>query len=382
MGEPSDRDVVPRDVVPRDVVPRDVVPRDVVPRGVRVAADWSWRLLVIAAAGYVVLLGIAKLSLVVFALIISLFLTAILAPLERRLRRILPGPKSIPALIALLVGVIVVGAVGWFVVWQITTHGARLGDQVTTFVNKTKDWLRTGPLHLQQTDLDKLVSNITDAVKTHQGELISGAIQTVRTLAEVGGATLLVILTTFFMLRDGDQIWRWTLGFLPRAAHEPVDRAARLGWRTFGGYMRGQVLIALFHGVSVTIVLLVLRVPLAAPLGVLIFIGSFIPLLGLTVTGALCVAVALLEHGVPSAVAVAIAIVVLVQLEGHVLQPVIMSRTVELHPLAVALSVFAGTAVAGVTGALIAVPFVAFVNTFVKALRHPVVIDAELAAPD
>ena len=184
------------------------------------------------------------------------------------------------------------------------------------------------------------------------------------------------------MLRDGDLIWRWALGFLPRAAHAAVDRAARLGWRTFGGYMRGQVLIALFHGVSVTIVLLILRVRSPPPLGVLIFIGSFIPLLGLTVTGALCVAVALLEHGVPSAVAVAIAIVVLVQLEGHVLQPVIMSRTVELHPLAVALSVFAGTALAGVTGALIAVPFVAFVNTFVKALRHPVVIDAELAAPD
>ncbi len=350
-----------------------------VPWGVRIAAEWSWRLLVVVAAGYVALLGIAKLSLVVFALIISLFLTAILAPLERRLRRVLPGPKSLSALVALLVGVIAVGGVGWFVVWQISTHSAKLANQVTTFVDKTKDWLRTGPLHLQQTDLNKLVDNITSAVKSHQSELISGAIQTVRTLAEVAGATLLVILTTFFMLRDGDIMWRWVLGFFPRAAHAPVDRAARLGWRTFGGYMRGQVLIALFHGVSVTVVLLVVRVPLAAPLGVLIFIGSFIPLLGLTVTGALCVAVALLEHGVPAAIVVAIAIIVLVQVEGHVLQPVIMSRTVELHPLAVALSVFAGTAVAGVTGALVAVPFVAFVNTFVRALRRPDASEAEVA---
>jgi putative heme transporter len=350
-------------------------PAGAVPLGVRIAAEWSWRLLVIAAGGYVLLLGIAKLYLVVFALIISLFLTAILAPLERRLRRVIPGPKSIPALIALLIGVVLVGAVGWFVVWQISSHATMLGNQVTAFVNKTKDWLRTGPLHLQQTDLNSLVDNITSAIKSHQSQLISGAIQTVRTLAEVAGATLLVILTTFFMLRDGEQIWGWALGFVPRSAHDPVDRAARLGWRTFGGYMRGQVLIALFHGVSVTIVLLVLRVPLAAPLGVLIFIASFIPLLGLTVTGALCVAVALLEHGVPSAIAVAVAIVVLVQLEGHVLQPVIMSRTVELHPLAVALAVFAGTAIAGIIGALIAVPFVAFVNTFVKAIRHPTTAD-------
>ena len=169
-------------------------------------------------------------------------------------------------------------------------------------------------------------------MKSHQGQLISGAIQTLRTLAEVAGAALLVILTTFFMLRDGAQIWRWVLGFFPRTARPAVDRAGHLGWKSFGGYMRGQVLIALFHGISVTIVLLVLRVPLAAPLGVLVFIGSFIPLLGLTVAGALCVAVALLEHGPPAAIAVAIAIIVLVQVEGHVLQPVIMSRTVVAPP--------------------------------------------------
>ncbi len=348
-------------------------PRDapVVPPGVRLAADWAWRLVAIVAAGYVLLLGIEKVYLVVFALIIALFLTAVLHPLESRLRRILPGPRSLPALLALLVGLIAVGLIGWFVAWQISSHATKLGDQITSFVDQTKNWLRTGPLHLQQADLDNLVSNITSAIKTHQSQLLSGAVQTVRTLAEVAGAALLAVLSTFFMLRDGDQIWRWVLGLFPRAAHTSVDRAARSGWRSFGGYMRGQVLIALFHGISITIVLLVLRVPLAAPLGVLVFIGSFVPLLGLTITGALCVAVALLEHGVASAIAVAIAIIVLVQLEGHVLQPVIMSRTVELHPLAIALSVFAGTAVAGFAGALVAVPFVAFTNTFIKALRHP-----------
>jgi predicted PurR-regulated permease PerM len=348
-----------------------------VPWGFRIAAEWGWRVVVLAVAGYILLLGVQKVSLVAFAVIISLFLTAILHPLERRLRRVLPGPKSIPSLIALLIGVAAVGAIGWFVVWQISTHSSTLGDQVTAFVDKTKNWLRTGPLHLQQTDLDKLGNNITDAVKSHQGQLISGAIQTLRTLAEVAGAALLVILSTFFMLRDGEQIWRWVLGFIPHSARPAVDRAGHLGWKTFGGYMRGQVLIALFHGISVTIVLLVLRVPLAAPLGVLIFISSFIPLLGLTVTGALCVAVALLEHGVAAAIAVAIAIIVLVQVEGHVLQPVIMSRTVKLHPLAVALAVFAGTGIAGIPGALIAVPLVAFVNTFVRGLRNPAEVAAE-----
>jgi predicted PurR-regulated permease PerM len=129
------------------------------------------------------------------------------------------------------------------------------------------------------------------------------------------------------------------------------------------------VLIALFHGVSITIVLFVLRIPLAAALGVLIFLGSFVPLIGLTVTGALCVAIALLEHGVTAAIVVAVAIIVLVQLEAHLLQPFIMSRSVAVHPLAIALSVLTGTLLAGIVGALLAVPLVAFLNSTIHALH-------------
>jgi predicted PurR-regulated permease PerM len=181
---------------------------------------------------------------------------------------------------------------------------------------------------------------------------------------------LLVLLSTFFLLRDGDAIWQWVVRLFPRQAQHRLDAAGHVGWRTLGGYMRGQLLIALFHGISVTIVLLVLRVPLAAALGVLIFLGSFVPLVGLTVAGALSVAVALLEHGVTAAIVVAIAIILLVQLEAHLLQPLIMSRSVEVHPLAIALSVLTGTLVAGIVGALLAVPFVAFLNSTIHALRQ------------
>ncbi len=338
---------------------------------IRVAAAWSWRLIVVTVAAYLIYRAVSAVSLVAFSLILSLFLTAILHPLERVLRRVLPGPKSLPSALALLSGVAVLGGIGYFVAWQITTHSTELGNQITRFADNVRDWLRTGPLHLKQSDLDNLVSNITNAVRNNQGKLVSGAVDTVRTLGEVAGAFLLILLATFFMLRDGEIIWRWVLNFFPKASHRKVDRAAHIGWRTFGGYMHGVVLIALFHGVTVTIVLLILRVPLAAALGVLIFLGSFVPLLGLTITGAFCVGVATLEHGVTSGIVVAIAIIALVQIEGHVLQPVIMSRTVAVHPLAVAVSVFAGTALAGIPGALIAVPFVAFINTTVRALRAP-----------
>ena len=346
--------------------------------GVRVAAAWTWRLLLVGFGIYVLGRIFTRVELVAFSFVLALFLTAVLHPLQVLIARHLPGPKSLSAALALLIGLAAVVGVGWFVIWQISSHSAELGDQITNFVTKAKHWLQTGPLHLKSADLDKLTTNITNTIKQHQSQLISGAIATITTAAQVLGGLLLVLLSTFFLLRDGELIWGWTLRIMPEHARGRLDLAGRAGWHTFGGYMRGQVLIALFHGVSVMIVLLVLRVPLAAALGVLIFLGSFIPLVGLTVTGALCVAVALLEHGVTAALVVAIAIIVLIQLEAHLLQPFIMSRSVELHPLAIALAVLTGTTVAGIVGALLAVPFVAFLNASISALHRAAV--AERAA--
>jgi putative heme transporter len=335
---------------------------------VRVAAAWSWRLLIIAVAIYVLARIFDRIELVAFSFVLALFFTAVLHPLEVALRCI-PGPRSLSAAIALLIGLCILAGIAYFVIWQISSHSSQLGDQVSNTVDKIGDWLRTGPLHLKSSDLDKIVDNITKAIQDNQSTVVSGAIETVRSVVEAIGAFLLILLSTFFLLRDGDQIWRWTVRLFPRAAHARLDQAGRVGWHTLGGYMRGQVVIALFHGVSVTIVLLILRVPLAAALGVLIFLGSFVPLVGLTVTGALCVAVAALEHGLTAGIVVAIAIIVLVQLEAHFLQPIIMSRSVEVHPLAIALSVLIGTILAGIVGALLAVPFVAFLNSTIHALR-------------
>jgi putative heme transporter len=336
---------------------------------VRVAAAWSWRLIAIAAALYLFVKIFGKVELVAFSFILAMFFTAVLHPLEQRLRDLLPGPRSLPAALALLIGVAALTAVAWFVIWQISTHSDQLGEQVTNFVDKTKSWLRTGPFHLKSADLDKLSDNIKTTIQQHQGELISGALETVRALAEGLAAVLLILLSTFFLLRDGEAVWNWVLRLFPTRAQPRMDFAGRAGWGTLGGYMRGQLLIALFHGISIFFLLLILRVPLAAALAVLIFLGSFIPLVGLTVTGTLCVAVTLLEHGATAAIIVGASIVVLVQLEAHLLQPVIMSRSVEVHPLAIALAVITGTKLGGIPGALMAVPLVAFLNTTVHALR-------------
>jgi putative heme transporter len=276
----------------------------------------------------------------------------------------------VSALIALLIGIVFLAGLGYFVVWQISTHDKQLADQVQKVVDHSKHWLETGPLHVKSADLDKISKNLTNTIQQHGGQLISSAITTVKAVTEFLAGLLLVLLTTFYLLRDGDKVWTFFVRMFPVAARPRLDHAGRAGWHTFGGYMRGQLLIALFHGTTITIVLLILRVPLSAALGVLIFIGSFIPLVGLVVTGALAVAVALLEHGLTAAVVVAVAIIVLVQVEGHLLQPFILSRSVDIHPLAVVLSVVAGTTLRGIPGALIAVPLVAFLNTSFRALQH------------
>lgn len=336
---------------------------------VRVAAAWSWRLIVIGVVGYVVVQAVARVELVAFSLVLALLLTSVLHPVERTIRRVVRGPRSLATAVTVLLGITVLGLVGWFVTWQITDHSTQLGEQITTFVNKSKNWLQNGPLKLKQTDFDKLTQNISKTVSSHESDLVNGAVATFQTVVDIFEAALLILLSTFFLLRDGDLVWRWVLSLFPRVAHHRLDVAGRAGWHTLGGYMRGTVLIALFHGVSVTIGLLLLNIPLAPALGVLIFLGSFIPLIGLTVTGAFCCAVALLEHGVTAAIVLAILITVLVQVESHLLQPLIMARAVEVHPFAVVVSVLTGSTVAGIAGALIAVPLVAFLNTAIRAVR-------------
>lgn len=343
--------------------------REAVTWEVRVAAAWTWRILLIGFGVYVLVRVFGRIELIAFSFVLALFFTAVLHPLEVRLRRI-PGPRSVSAGLALLIGLAVLAGIGFFVAWQISNHSSQLSDQVSDIVTRTRNYLRDGPLHLRSKDLDTIATNITSTIKANSGAVVNSAIETVRAVVETLGALLLILLSTFFLLRDGDAIWRWTVRLFPRAAHESVDRAGQAGWHTLGGYMRGQVSIGLFHGVAVTIILLVLQVPLAAALGVLIFLGSFIPIVGLIIAGAFASGVALLEHGLTAALVVAIAITVLVQLETHLLQPLIMSRSVEVHPLAIALAVLTGTLLAGIIGALLAVPLVAFLNTTIHALRE------------
>jgi predicted PurR-regulated permease PerM len=183
---------------------------------------------------------------------------------------------------------------------------------------------------------------------------------------------VLVMFILFFFLRDGKRIWDWIVGLAPRRARSPIRGAAERAWWTLGGYVRATVLVAFVDAIGIGTGVAILRVPLALPLAALVFLGAFIPVVGATVTGAVAVLVALVTVG-PVKALIALGIVIAVQqLEGHVLQPLIMGRAVALHPLAVILSIASGVVIAGIIGGLVAVPILAVLNTAIRYLyQHP-----------
>lgn len=338
---------------------------------VKVAAAWSWRLLVIAAAIYLIGHALQAVPVVTIPFVVALLLTSVLAPVRGFFHDQARLPHSLASFAALLVGIATIGVVATFVAMQVQGHAPELVRQFSQFLDDASVWLRNGPLHLSDRQVQNALDEAQATLTKNQDTLVSGVVSTARGLSEVIAGGLLMLLATFFLLRDGDKIWRWVLSLLPGLHRARVDQMGRVGWHTLAGYMRGVSIIALLHAVTVFLVLVALRVPMATALSVLIFVASFIPMIGMTVAGSFCVVVSLIEHGPAAALVVALTILALIQLEAHLLQPLIMSRNVEVHPLGVAMSVLVGTTIAGIPGALFSVPLVAFANAVMRARHLP-----------
>lgn len=350
-----------------------------IPRGLKIATAWAWRSLIVLAALFVLILAIGKLQHVVIPVAIAMLLTAVLQPvagwlIERGL------PRSLSAAAVLIGGIACVAGVVTVVVQQFVHGMPDLIDQVSAGIDDAKDWAVTGPLDLSREQVDNTFNGVDDWLSDHRDTLTSGAVSTAMTLGQVLTGTLLALFTFFFMLRDGRRIWLWLLGLLPKPAQEPLDNAGTRSYVTLVSYVRATMLVAFVDGVGIGVWLAVLGVPLAIPLGVLVFLGGFVPLVGAVTTGVLAILVALVAEGWVTALLVLIGVLVVQQLEGHVLQPVLLGRAVQLHPLAVVLSIAVGIVLAGIIGALVAVPIAACLNTGIRALR-PAPAGAAESAP-
>jgi len=340
------------------------------PHGLRLAAGWSWRMLVIVAAAAVVLWLVGRLRLVLIPLAIAMLLAALLTPAVRWLRRQAHFPRSLATATVLVGGLIVVAGTLTLVITQFVNGFPDLAAKSTDGIRQIQHWLKTGPLHLSNEQLGNTADAAQKWLDTHRDTLASGALSTAGTVVEVLASGFLVLFATFFFLRDGGRIWRFLVGLLPTAAREPMARAGERSWLTLVAYVKATVLVAFIDAVGIGLVLLILRVPFALPLAALVFLSSFVPIVGATVSGAVAVLVALLTRGPLIALVVLIAVVLVQQLEGHVLQPLIMGRAVAIHPLAVIVAIATGVVLAGIIGALVAVPVVAVLNTGIRHLIY------------
>jgi putative heme transporter len=341
-----------------------------VPYALRIAAAWAWRLLVIGVVGWALLRIIGNIRIVVVPLLIALLLSALLAPAVTWLRRA-RLPSSLATALVLVGGLAAVVGTLTLVINEFINGAPELAAKASDGVRQIQQWLKTGPLHVSDRDLNGYIEQGQQWINQNTRRLTSGALAGVATLFEVLTGGLLVLFATFFFLRDGRRIWRFLVGLLPLAARWRVDDAGTAAWATLGAYVRATVLVAFIDAVGIGIFLVIFRVPFAFPLAALVFLGAFIPIVGATLSGAVAVLVALVDSGWVTALIILGAVIGVQQLEGHVLQPMIMGRAVAIHPLAVIVGIATGAVLAGIVGALVAVPLIAVLNTAVRRLSGP-----------
>ncbi|MFG2127885.1 AI-2E family transporter [Streptomyces sp. NPDC048751] len=371
--ETAERDSVPPQAVvpPAEQLPPPGPrpdPAQAVPWGVRVAAEAGWRLLVLAGTVWVLMKVISAVQLVVLAFVVALLLTALLEPTVARLKRVGVPQGPATAMTAIL-GFVVIGLMGWFVTWQVMENIDNLSDQVQDGIDDLRRWLLNSPFHVTDKQINGIAKNLREAIGANTDSITSAGLEGVTVVVEALTGILLSFFSTLFLLYDGKRIWEWTLKLVPAAARPGVAGAGPRAWATLTAYVRGTVLVALIDAIFIGLGIYFLNVPMAVPLAVFIFLFSFIPLVGAVASGALAVVVALVTQGVFTAVMTLLVVLAVQQIEGHILQPFILGRAVRVHPLAVVLSVAAGGMVAGIGGAIVAVPLVAVSNTVVSYLH-------------
>ncbi|HST49142.1 AI-2E family transporter [Jatrophihabitans sp.] len=331
-------------------------------------ATWSLRLLLTGAAVVALAWVLGKLWDAVLPLLLGLFLASVLWPLTRLLRKIVP--PALAALLTLLVAIGVLAGLTAILVPQVTDQWSDLSDSVGSGLKDLQDWVAGPPFNLDAAALDNVVNQAVDKLKANSSSLAGGLLTGVSTVGNLVVHLVLALVLCFFFLKDGPKFVPWMTSWVgPNAGGHLAELSMRC-WTSLSGFIRAQAAVGLVDAIFIGIGLWVLDVPFALPLAVLVFFGGFIPIVGAFVTGGLAALVALVANGVTSALIVLALIVVVQQVEGHVLQPVLVGRAVNLHGALVILAVTTGGALAGIAGAFLAVPFLAVLVTIMRYSRE------------
>ncbi|OFJ50421.1 AI-2E family transporter [Mycolicibacterium grossiae] len=351
---------------------------------VRKTAAWSWRLLVIFAALLAVLWLVVHLEVIVVPVLLATMVAALLLPVVDLLD-VRGCNRGAAVALVLLTAIVVVGGLLTFVVSQFIEGAPALVEQVARSITGARQSLEAGVFsHFTNEQIKSASDAAIDALKNNQAKLTSGAFSTAGTIAEIVTGALLMFFTLIFLLHGGRNIFGFLTRAFPATVRDRVRDAGRSGFHSLIGYVRATFLVALVDAAGIGTGLAIMGIPLALPLASLVFLGAFIPLVGAVLTGGLAVIVALIAKGWVYALITLGLIIAVQQLEAHVLQPLVMGRAVSIHPLAVVLAIAAGGVLAGIIGALLAVPIVAFCNSAVRVLiaDDPAAEQATLAAAD
>jgi predicted PurR-regulated permease PerM len=326
-------------------------------------------LLVIAFAGYLIARVLAFFAIVTLPLAVALLITALAAPVVRAFCN-LGMPRGLATAIVVVSGIAVVGMLLTFAGQQVANGANDLASQVAEGIGTIRDWLKDGPLHATDSQINDYLDDAQRAIteSTKNGEVLSHVTEVGAALTHVLAGLFIILFATYFFLADGDRIWAWCVRIAPRAARERVDSSGRVAWRSLTQFVRATVIVAATDSIGVMIFAAILGVPFVAAIGVLVFLGAFVPMVGAAVAGTVAVLVALVAKGPVVALLMLGGVIIVQQLEGHVLQPFLMGRFVSVHPLGVIIAIGCGVLVAGVAGALVAVPLAAAANSVAQHL--------------
>jgi putative heme transporter len=322
--------------------------------------------------GLAIVLGLwvlAQLRVVVVPVLVALLLATFLVPPVDLLRR-RGMPSALATFLVMLLSTAALAGVVWLIVPLFVDQFDQLETTVDEGVEEVVRWLVQGPLDLERREIDEAVAEGLDSLRSHAGDIGQGVLSGATLLAELIAGLLLLIVLVFFFVHDGRRMWAWGVELAPERHRRLLDGAGREVWASTAGYMRGVALIAVVDAVLIGIALAIIGVPLVVPLMVVVFLGAFIPLIGAMVAGAIAALVALISEGPLAAGLVVAAIVTIQQIEGDLLYPNIVGRAIQLHPVAILLIITAGTVIAGLLGALLAVPVAAAVWTATDHVRR------------
>ena len=337
-----------------------------IPLPVEIAGQWAWRILAIVGVLVVFGLLIINLRAIVVPLMIALLIAALLVPFKNFLIRH-HWPHWLAVLVALLVAVIVIGGLIVVVVIEVRHGFADLQKQSIKAYSNFQSFLAAPPFNIDKAEYTADINNIAKAIQD-SGALTSGAGTVAKTAGELLTGLLLTIFATVFLVLDGHHIWGWVVRLFPRRARPAMTGAGETGWTTLTAFIRVQLLVAAVDAIVIGVGAWLLGLPLALAIGIVVFLASFVPIVGAIVSGALAVVIALVYDSPFTALIMLIIVLGTHILEGNFLHPFVTGSAVKVHPLAIVFAVAAGSFVAGIPGALFAVPLVAVANVMVLYL--------------